>query len=47
MQHMGVLHGRIDVLMSQQFLDRADVKAVLQQVCRKGVAQGVAAGELG
>ena len=43
---MGVDHGGAHVLMSQQLLDRADVLAPFQQVGRKGVAEGVAAGRL-
>ena len=45
---MGIDHGRTYVLMSQEFLDRADVLAVLKQVggreVAKGMAKGMAAG---
>lgn len=44
---MGVDHRRADVPMPEEFLNRPDVEAVLQQVRGKGVAQGVARGGLG
>lgn len=30
--HMGIDHGRVQVSMAQEFLDRADVLATLQQM---------------
>lgn len=42
-QHVGVDHRRCHVGMPQQLLDGTNVVAVLEQVCREGVAQGVAA----
>jgi hypothetical protein len=41
-QHVGVDHRRAQILVAEQFLHRADVIAVLQQVRREGVAQSVA-----
>jgi hypothetical protein len=37
-------HGRIDILVSQQRLNRPDVITVFQQVRRKGMSKGVTAG---
>jgi hypothetical protein len=45
-QHMGIDHDGTHILMTHQFLDRADVLAALQQVCGKGIAKAVAAGSL-
>ncbi len=44
---MGVDHGRADVLVTQEFLDCSDVVSILQEMRRKGVAQGVGARRLG
>ena len=44
---MSVLHRGIDVFMAKQFLDGANIVAVLQQVRCKGVTKGVAACGLG
>ena len=46
-QDVGVDHGRADVAVAEELLDGADVFAVLEQVGRKRVAQGVAADLLG
>lgn len=46
-EHMGLDHRGAHVLVAQELLDRADVLAPLQQVGRKGMAEGVAAGLLG
>lgn len=43
-QHMGVNHGGADILMTQEFLDRSAILPPFQQVGRKGVAEGMAAG---
>lgn len=40
-QDVGVDHRRGDVLVAEQFLDRADVLAVLEEVGGEGMAQGV------
>ena len=42
--HVGVNHGRGDVLVSEQLLDRANIVAALQQMGRKAVAERVTAG---
>ena len=44
---MRIDHGRVHVPVAQQLLDGADVVAVLEQVGREGVPQGVRAGPLG
>ena len=41
---MCVDHGRTDVGMSEQFLDRTDIMAIFQQVRGEAVAQAVATG---
>lgn len=38
LQHVRVDHGCVDVLVSEEFLDRTDIVAILQQVGRKAVA---------
>lgn len=43
---MGVDHGGFDALVAQQFLNGAEVVAVLQEVGGKGVAERVAANNL-
>jgi hypothetical protein len=40
-EDVGVDHGRADVLVAEQGLDRADVGAALEQVGGEAVAQGV------
>jgi hypothetical protein len=45
-QDMRVDHGRGDVLMAEQLLDRADVVAVFEKVRRERVAERMAAGVL-
>jgi len=42
LQHVGVDHGRLDVLVAQQLLDGADVVMVFQQMGGEGVPEGVA-----
>lgn len=44
---MGIDHGRADVTVAEQLLDRAHVVAVLEKVNCEGVAQGVTARSLG
>ena len=44
---MGVDHRRLHVLVPKQFLNGPNIVAVLEQVRRKGVAQGVTGGMLG
>jgi hypothetical protein len=39
---MGVDHGGLHIAVAQQLLNRADVGALLQQVCGEGMAEGVA-----
>jgi hypothetical protein len=39
---MGVNHGGFDIFVAQQFLDGADVVAVLQEMSGKTMAEGVA-----
>jgi hypothetical protein len=46
MENVGVDHGGGDVLVSEEFLDGADVVATAQKVGSKGVAQGVWGGGL-
>lgn len=36
-QDVGVEHGRFDVLMPEEFLDRSNSVAPFQQMCRKGM----------
>ena len=43
---MGVNHGRSDVGVSEQLLNRADIVAIFQQMGGKGMAHGVRAGWL-
>ena len=38
---MGVDHGGFDVLVPEEFLDGADVVAVLEKLGGEGVAEGV------
>ena len=40
-QHMGVDHGRFDILVSQKGLDFTDVDAVHQEMRRKAVPEGM------
>ncbi len=46
-EDMRVDHGRTDVVVAQELLDRPDVMAIVQQVGGEGVTQGVAAHALG
>jgi hypothetical protein len=39
---MGINHRCLDVFMSQQFLHRTDIVAILEQMSGKGMAKGVA-----
>ena len=41
LQQMGVNHRGADIRVAQQFLHGANVRAALQQMGHKGVAQGV------
>ena len=43
---MGIDHGRTDVLMPKEFLDRPDIVAVLKQMGGKGMPEGVTTGRL-
>jgi hypothetical protein len=38
LQHVRVEHGGTDVLVSQEFLHRADIVAIFQQMCGEGMA---------
>jgi hypothetical protein len=40
-QNMGIEHRGLDVFVAESFLDRADIVAVRQQVCGKGMPKGV------
>jgi len=42
LEDVGIDHGRLDVLVAQQFLDGTDVVMVFQQVGGEGVSEGVA-----
>lgn len=46
-QHMGVDHRCLDVLVSKQLLDGTNIVTVLQEVSGKRMAEGVAGGRLG
>ena len=46
-QHVSVNHGRLYVSMSKQFLNRADIIAIFQEVRGERVSQRVAAHRLG
>ena len=46
-QNMGVDHGRFDVFMPEQFLNRSYIVAHFQQMCRKRMAKRVAGGSFG
>lgn len=39
LEDMGIDHGGFDILVTQQFLDGANVVSTLQQVCRKRVTE--------
>ena len=41
-EDVGVNHRRFHVLVAKEFLHRADIVAILQQMRSKGVAEGVA-----
>ena len=41
MKYMGVDHSSLDILMAEQFLDGADIVAVLEQVRGEGMPEGV------
>ena len=40
-EDVSVDHGRLDVFVTQQFLDGADVVVIFQQMRGKGVAEGM------
>jgi hypothetical protein len=42
--HTGVDHGRLPIAVTQKPLNRANVGALLQQVCGERMAEAVAAG---
>src|SRR5713101_6420540 len=44
---MGVDHRRTNVFMAEEFLNRANVIAIFQQVCRKRMTQSMAPRVLG
>jgi hypothetical protein len=46
-QHMGIDHRRVDILMPQEFLDSANIVARFEQMGGKPLAKGVAARRLG
>ena len=37
----GIIHGGADILVAEQFLDRADVITIRKQMSRKAVAKGM------
>jgi hypothetical protein len=39
LQHMGIHHRCADIFVSEQFLDRADVRAIFQEMGRKTMAE--------
>ena len=39
LQHMGIQHRCADIFVSEQFLDRADVIAIFQEMGRKTMAE--------
>ena len=45
--YVSIDHGRADVAVAEQLLDRSDVMACLEKVCSEGVPQGVAGGVFG
>jgi len=45
-QDVGVNHGRLNVFVTKQFLNRSNVVPLFEQVCSEGVAEGVAGGTL-
>jgi len=45
-EYLGVDHRGFDILMAKEFLNRADVIPVFQQVGGKGVPEGVTAHRL-
>ena len=47
LENVCVNHRCFDILMTQQFLDGADVVSVFEQVCGKAVAEGVRGDALG
>jgi len=47
LQHVGVDHGGLDVFVAEQFLDRANVIAVFEEVGGEGVAERMAADAFG
>lgn len=40
-EHMGINHRSFDIFVTKQFLDGADVVAILQEVSSEGMAEGV------
>jgi hypothetical protein len=44
---MRIDHGRTDIVMAQELLDRPDVMAIVQQVGGEGMTEGVATHALG
>ena len=46
-EDMRIDHGRTDVLMPKEFLDRPNIIAVLKQMGRKRMPEGVATGRFG
>jgi len=41
LEDVGIDHGRLQIVVPEQLLDGADVGAALEQVSRKGMAEGV------
>jgi hypothetical protein len=46
-QNMRIYHGRADIAVPEQFLHRANVVSVFQQVCREAVSKRMAVARLG
>lgn len=46
-ENMGVNHRRLHVLMTEQFLKRADIVAILKQMSSKGMPECMTGGPFG
>lgn len=45
-EHVCIDHRGADIAMAEDFLDSADIVAIFEKMCGKGVTEGVAAGML-
>ena len=45
-EHMGVNHGGLHILVAQKLLNRADIITILKQMCGKRMSEGVTGGVL-